>query len=128
MRSGCLAAKRAVVLDPGTSLLKTGDLGIASLRYADLNTSDLFTLSLNTRYPVTREFRINPRFDVIYRKNKSDSGRRMTYRPFLRLEYQWKRNMRFESEIGGDWIEDDGPFGSETTRTYFINLGYRVDF
>ena len=52
----------------------------------------------------------------------------MTYRPFLRLEYQWKRNIRFESEIGGDWIEDDGLFGSERIRTYFVNLGYRVDF
>ena len=98
------------------------------MRYADLDNSDLFTLSLNTRYPVVQEFRINPRFDVIYRKNKNDSGTRMTYRPFLRLEYQWKRNIRFESEIGGDWIEDDGLFGSERIRTYFVNLGYRVDF
>ncbi|MDX2315327.1 MAG: outer membrane protein assembly factor BamD [Gammaproteobacteria bacterium] len=112
----------------GTDLIKTGDLGIVGLRYADLDNSDLFTLSLNTRYPVVQEFRINPRFDVIYRKNKNDSGTRMTYRPFLRLEYQWKRNIRFESEIGGDWIEDDGLFGSERIRTYFVNLGYRVDF
>jgi tetratricopeptide (TPR) repeat protein len=112
----------------GSSLIKTGDLGIVGLRYADLDRSNLFTLSLNARYPVTQEFRINPRFDVIYRKNKNDSGKRMTYRPFLRLEYQLKRNIRFESEIGGDWIEDDGVFGSETTRTYFVNLGYRVDF
>jgi tetratricopeptide (TPR) repeat protein len=112
----------------GTSLVKTGDLGIVGLRYSDLDTSDLYTISLNTRYPFTRDFRINPRFDVIYRKNKNDSGERMTYRPFLRLEYQWNRSIRFESEIGGDWIEDDGPLGSETTRTYFVNLGYRVDF
>jgi hypothetical protein len=112
----------------GTSLLKTGDLGIVGVRYADLDNSDLFTLSLNTRYPVTPEFRINPRFDVIHRRNKNDSGKRTTLRPFLRLEYQWKRSIRFESEIGGDWIEDDGPFGRETTRTYFISLGYRVDF
>ncbi len=112
----------------GSSLLKTGDLGIVGLRYADLDTSDLYTLSLNTRYPVTSDFRINPRFDVIYRKNKNDSGKRTIYRPFLRLEYQLKRNIRFESEIGGDWIEDDNPFGSETTKTYFINVGYRLDF
>ena len=112
----------------GSSLFKTGDLGIVGLRYADLDTSNLYTLSLNARYPVTPEFRINPRFDVIYRKNKNDSGKRLTYRPFLRLEYQLKRNIRFESEIGGDWIEDDGTFGSERIRTYFVNLGYRVDF
>jgi tetratricopeptide (TPR) repeat protein len=112
----------------GSSVIKTGDLGILGLRYADLDRSNLYTLSLNGRYPLIPDFRINPRFDVIYRKNKNDSGKRVTYRPFLRLEYQLKRNIRFESEIGGDWIEDDGVFGSETIRTYFVNLGYRVDF
>lgn len=47
------------------------------------------------------------------------------------------QNIRHDGDIaedellgkpGGDWIEDDGPLGSETTKTWFVNLGYRVDF
>ena len=112
----------------GSSLLKQGDIGILGFRYADLDASDVYTVSLNTRYPVTSNFRINPRLDWIFRDNKLTDSERSTLRPFLRLEYTWRRQMRFEAEFGADLIEDETATDSLSTRSYFANVGYRIDF
>jgi hypothetical protein len=112
----------------GSNLIKPGDIAILEARYADADVTDTLSLSLNTRYPVNNDLRINPRFRVDFRKNRNDDSDQLIYRPSLRLNYQVKRRLRLEAELGGEWSERELTDGSDKSRSYFINVGYRADF
>jgi len=113
-----------------SSLIKEGDIAVIGLRYADAGTSNTVSLNLNTRYPVNRAWRINPRFRVDYRENTDTIGRQLKYRPSIRMDYYWKRRIRLEVEAGGEWADNkiSGLDEKEKTRGYFWNIGYRADF
>ena len=112
----------------GSNLIKSGDITIAGVRYSDLNTSNVYSLNLNTRYPASSKFRINPRFDFIYRSNKRDTGETFTLRPNLRLEYRPWRRARLEAEFQYEWLKDIDPAATTITNSLSLNVGYRVDF
>jgi tetratricopeptide (TPR) repeat protein len=112
----------------GSSLIQEGDIAILGFRYQNTSSSDTYTANLNTRYPVNRNFRINPRFRVDYRQNDEGSGDQLTTAPSIRIDYRFKRRVRIELEGGTEWATDN--LGDQTDRTfrYFLILGYRVDF
>lgn len=112
----------------GSNLIKDGDISIIGLRFIDATTSNTTSLSLNTRYPVTPEFRINPRFSIDFRSNTTDNTEQFIYRPSARLTYSLKRRLRLEAELGGEWSDRELVTGESHTESYFINLGYRADF
>lgn len=111
----------------GSNLIKEGDITILGLRYIDATESDTVSLSLNTRYPVTRDFRVNPRFRVDFRKN-SDDTEQFIYRPSAKVTYSIKRRLRLEGEIGGEWSDREIVAGSTKSESWFVNFGYRADF
>ena len=111
----------------GSNLIKEGDITIAGLRFIDATASQTTSLSLNTRYPVNRDFRVNPRFRVDFRKNTDDTEQ-FIYRPSARLTYSIRRRFRLEAEIGGEWSDREIVAGSAKTKSYFVNIGYRADF
>lgn len=111
----------------GSNLIKEGDVTIIGLRFIDATTSDTTSLSLNTRYPVTRDFRVNPRFRVDFRKNTDDTEQ-FIYRPSARLTYSVKRRFRLEGELGGEWSDREIVAGSSQSKSWFVNIGYRADF
>lgn len=112
----------------GSNLVKQGDIAIFGLRYTDSGDRDIYSLNLNTRYPVSNDFRVNPRFRMDYRNNQDDGTDQVTYRPSLLLDYRVKRRLRLEAEIGGEYSDRELVDGSEESNSYFINLGYRADF
>lgn len=107
---------------------KAGDIHIIGTRYSKTSTSTTNTISLNSRYPVTSKFRINPRLRVDFRKNKSDDSEQTTYRPFLRLSYKLKRGFRAEADAGGEWSNRNLTDTTDKDRSWFVNAGYRMDF
>jgi hypothetical protein len=112
----------------GSNLIKEGDIAILGLRYADTGSADTVSLNLNTRYPITRSFRFNPRFDVSYRDNKDDDGEQITFRPSLRMEYVWRRRYHLELEGGAEFSDEKLTDDTEERDSYFWSIGYRVDF
>lgn len=112
----------------GSNFLKEGDITILGLRFIDATTTDTTSLSLNTRYPVTRDFRVNPRLRVDFRRNLVDDTEQYIYRPSARLTWNIRRRFRLEVELGGEWSDREIVTGSAQSRSYFINLGYRADF
>lgn len=57
--------------------------------------------------------------------------------PSLRVIYRWRRRYRLELEAGGLWSTEDVALptnpgllmdDTEETSSYFLNLGYMVDF
>ena len=112
----------------GSNLVTQGDITIFGLRYTDTGDRDIYSLNFNTRYPVTSDFRVNPRFRMDYRDNQDDGTDQVTYRPSLLLDYRIKRRLRLEAEVGGEYSDRELVDGSEESNSYFINLGYRADF
>ena len=112
----------------GNSLFMEGDINIIELRYADTMSNDSYSLNLNFRYPFTPNFRINPRIQINYRKNKGNDGESVTARPLLRIDYRWKRWLRFEMEGGREWREDTAFGSTEKSAGYFATIGFRAYF
>jgi plasmid maintenance system killer protein len=112
----------------GSSLIKDGDIAIIGLRYSDTDRSNLYSVNLNTRYPITPNLRINPRAVLDYRTNKDDDGEQWKFRPLVRLEYRWKRRYQFEIEAGGEWSSEKSDVTVDDRRGYFFTVGYRINF
>jgi len=112
----------------GNSLIKEGDIAILGVRYSDTDSYQTTALNLNTRYPINRDWRINPRLQFDYRTNNQSSGTQSTIRPSIRMDYRWKRRIRFEFEAGGEWSNEKLSDQTDKTSAYFFNSGYRLDF
>lgn len=111
----------------GSSLLKEGDVTIFGLRYADSSGSNTAGFNLNSRYPVSRSWRINPRFGLDYIFNRP-TGDELKVRPALRTDYNWGRTLRLEFEGGVEWSNLRADTGTESSLDYFLTAGYRLDF
>ncbi len=112
----------------GSNLIKDGDIAILGMRYSDLSSSKRYALSLNTRYPVSNDLRINPRLRLEYRKREDDDTDQWFVRPSFRMDYRWTKRTRFELELGGEWSSRELNDDTTETRSYFIFMGYRHDF
>ena len=58
----------------GSSLLKEGDISTLGVRFAKTKPRNTYTFNLNSRYPITPAWRINPRMQVDYRINNEMPG------------------------------------------------------
>ena len=106
----------------GNSLIKNGDLAILGFRFADQTSLDRYTFSLNTRYPFTRKFRVNPRFVVDFRDN-DDGDSQFTLRPSLRTVYSIRRGFQLEADLGGEWRSTKQGGGTDRTRDFSFYWG-----
>lgn len=111
----------------GTSLLREGDMSIIGLRYTDGDTSSTSTLTLDTRYPVTDRFRVNPRLQLIVREDSQFDTDQFIARPSLRLFYRMGRKYRLELDVGGELADREIRNDSSDSSSYFIYAGYRAD-
>jgi len=111
----------------GNNLFDKDDLSILGLRYSDTDNASTTTLSVDTRFPVTPMFRVNPRVLLDYRSLRP-SGDQWTLSPSVRLDYQWRRSRHLELDAGAEWSTRNLSNGNEDSSAYFINAGYRIDF
>ncbi len=111
-----------------SNLFIEGDINIIEMRYADTMSNDSYSLNLNLRYPITPNFRINPRIQTNLRKNKNDNGETVTIRPLLRIDYRWKKWLRFELEGGREFRQDTVLGNTESNTGYFATVGFRAYF
>jgi hypothetical protein len=113
----------------GSSLFKEGDIAIMGLNFTDATNHETYSASLNTRYPLSRNWRINPRVRVDWRENKRDDVEQFKIRPQLKIDFSLRKpRTRLEMEIGGEWVDNKLPEETEKTSGYFATIGYRYDF
>ncbi len=112
-----------------TSGLITGrDTTVFGTRYLSTKISDTLSLIVNTRIPIGREWRVNPRLQYDMRK-LSDGRRQNKIRALLRTNYRYQRNVRFDFEIGYDNTnETSSATADNSSNNLFYDLGYRYDF
>jgi hypothetical protein len=112
----------------GTSLLKEGDLLAVNIGYGDSYNANRYTVDLNTRFPITRNFRIGPRLFFGYRQATDRENTRLTVRPTIRLNYRFFSGVELEFEGGAEWEKHSLESNSIQTWNYITNFGLRVPF
>jgi hypothetical protein len=112
----------------GNKVAFDSDTLIMSWRYADLTRSTTQTINTNWRFNLSNQFRINPRLRLDYRKSKLNSDDRWQIRPFIRLDYRYERWLKFELDLGYEWLSETYSDIDRTTTGYFVSIGYRAQF
>lgn len=112
----------------GSSLIKSGDTAIVGIRYADTKVYNGAGFSLDTRYPINRDWRVNPRLRFDYRENSNDDSKQWLYRPEIRTDYRLRKHFRFEFELGGEWSIREISQGNDDSSSFFFSTGFRTDF
>lgn len=112
----------------GNNLLMKQDTGVLGFRYYDVSLSQTLSLIANTRFPINRDWRINPRLQYDIRKIKLDGRSQKKLRAILRTDYRYLNKARFDFEIGYDETTDAIDGQSLGNNNFFFMLGYRWDF
>jgi len=112
----------------GNNLLINHDTGVIGIRFNNTTPSNTLSLIANSRFPISRNWRINPRLQLDYRKLQG-SGSQTKYRALLRTDYRYLNKVRFDFEIGYDATTSTN-INNDTlgTNNLFFTLGYRWDF
>jgi len=112
----------------GSSLITEGDVSLIGLRFADSENTAVYTVNLDTRFPIGNYIRFNPRVRVDYREIKSDSSTQWVYTPGIRIHYRKDRRFRIEFEAGMQISSRDMAALTEDRKSYFANIGYQFIF
>ena len=111
----------------GNNIWMNRDTAVLGLRYLDTDLSETISLIANSRFPITRNWRINPRLQFDFRK-LNDGRSQEKIRALLRTDYRYLNKARFDFEVGYDETTDDGSTQSLGNNNLFVTLGYRWDF
>ncbi len=112
----------------GSSLFTSGDSSILGLRYSDGVNSTTTSVSVDSRFPLTRKLRLNPRIRVSHRTYIQDDSIQWILAPAIRVFYRLTRHYTFELETGGEWSDRNLDTGSSKFKSFFVYAGYRADF
>ena len=111
-----------------SGLFVEGDVAILGVRYSVSDTTDVYSINLDSRFPIGRSWRINPRLRVDYREISSDQSTQWIYSPSLRLQFRVGRRWRFELETGMQFSERDMETTNMDRQSNFVHLGYQLFF
>lgn len=111
-----------------SSLLKEGDVSIIGIRYSDSDTTRVTSLTIDSRYPFGRTWRVNPRLRIDRRQGTTDSNSEWLYTPGIRVQYRRSQKFRVELEAGKQFSERDTAIANLDRESYFVNFGYQVFF
>ena len=112
----------------GSGLIKEGDTAILGLRYSDTASSKRMTADVNTRYPISRKWRVNPRLRVDYSWQLNNSANQLKIRPSFRSDYYMKKKVKLEFDAGVELGYEIASMQNNNTRNYFLTFGYRKNF
>jgi hypothetical protein len=105
-----------------------GDIVSFGLRYYNTANYNSFGTTVNARFPVTENLRINPRILLDYRKSTNVDNKRLLVRPLVRIDYRLKKWCRLEAEGGIEWQDENSIGTSRKLLGKFIYIGYRIFF
>lgn len=111
-----------------SSIFKEGDASIIGLRYSTSATTRVMSVTLDSRFPIGRSYRVNPRLRIDRRQIMSNSIYEWLYTPGIRMQFRWKRNFRLELEAGKQFSRRESDIADADRESYFINIGYQLLF
>jgi hypothetical protein len=82
--------------------------------------------NMNVRYPITEDWRINPRLRLAYEKGSSIEDYQV--QPSLVLDYNIAKNLNLEFEGGTKWQWTTQGTSNAKEFEYYFTVGFRYDF
>lgn len=108
----------------GNDLWFKHDMSWLTVRYADLTTSQLYSVTAETRLPLGKSndehWRIRPRLRVYQRDFTVNSGQQTSIQPLLKLEYTGDPEWAWEANIGTEWLSTEQAGISIDRSDYFV--------
>jgi len=111
----------------GNNLILKRDTGVLGIRYLDSELSNTWSFIANTRIPISRNWRLNPRLQYDIRKI-TDGRSQNKFRALVRTDYRYLNKIRLDFEIGFDDTSEEINGQSLGSNNLFFTAGYRWDF
>ena len=111
-----------------SSLFKEGDVTIIGVRFSDSDSSQVSSITIGSRYPFGRRWRVNPRLRVDRRERLAGGTVEWLYTPGLRIQYRRNQKFRLDLEAGKLYSQNESALSNQDRESYYINVGYQVFF
>ena len=111
-----------------SGLFTEGDVGIVGLRYSESDTTNVYSLNLDSRFPIGRAWRINPRIRINYREINTDNSTQWNYTPGVRIQFRPGRHWRMDLEAGQQFSRREMANSNIDRDARFVYLGYQYFF
>jgi len=111
-----------------SALFGQRDVNVLNLRHGEAPDFTSTLLTWDTRVPLGKHLRINPRLRFGVWESVQTGIRRETVTPSLRLLWNAARRYRLELEFGQENITRTSSLAALDSTGTFLNLGYRADF
>lgn len=112
----------------GTGLLKGGDVNILNFRVGESETFRTGIVTWDSRFPLGRRIRFNPRIRYAVWEGVADGRQRTTVSPMLRFLMDTRNHYRVELEVGIDRQLRTTTVDETEATGRFVNFGYRANF
>jgi tetratricopeptide (TPR) repeat protein len=109
------------------SLLMKHDSNVFGVRFYDTDASNTISFITNSRFPVARKWRMNPRLQYDIREF-SNGRSQQKLRALLRTDYRFIKKVLFEFDIGYDETFETSNGQDLGNNSLHFTLGYRWDF
>ena len=111
-----------------SALFGARDVNVLNLRYGESPDFTSTLLTWDTRVPIGKHLRINPRLRLGVWESTATGVRREAVTPALRLLWSTPRRYRLELEMGRENLVRTALTGELTSTGKYLNLGYTADF
>ncbi len=111
-----------------SSLFGRRDVNVLNLRHGEAPDFTTTLLTWDTRVPIGKRLRINPRLRFGVWEGMQTGVQRETVTPSLRLLWNAPRRYRLELEFGRENVVRTSAAPELDSTDKFLNLGYRADF
>ncbi len=112
----------------GQNVFKDADSVTMGLRYAGSKTSNFYMSDVYYRFPMSENWRINPRVRVSLRDSKINDQQQLLIMPSVASRYRLNKKWSFESELGLRWEDVMSTLGDTQTLDILATAGYRYEF
>jgi len=113
----------------GSGLFVANDIHVLSLRYETNPMAVTESVGLSSRMPLWHDWRLGPRLRLDRILYSTDQSSQLALVPSLRVE-RWRGKLLIEFEAGADFgrRELQNTLDNQSSRGYFVSLGYRLGF
>ncbi|HVY65616.1 MAG TPA: SPOR domain-containing protein [Gammaproteobacteria bacterium] len=111
-----------------SALFGQSDVNLLNLRYGEAPDFTTTLLTWDTRVPIGKRLRINPRLRLGVWESTATGIRRETVTPGLRLLWSAPRRYRFELEVGQENLVRTSVLDELRSTGKYLTVGYTADF
>ncbi|MEZ5557950.1 MAG: hypothetical protein R3E86_05310 [Pseudomonadales bacterium] len=105
-----------------------GNYGALQIRYFETDASRTAGILLDNRFGLWEDWLLYPRMSVDQREYLDSGQTQLRVRPSLRLDFRHSRSLRFEFEVGYEWMQRELANQDIDMQGLFLRAGYRALF